>query len=93
MWRLEESGIHNSVALFGSSLHDKQKLLIDLSGAMNIYLLMDNDEAGKKASQNIFEKCYKTYNIFNIEIDHNDVAEMRVGEVIDIIIPQIKDKY
>jgi len=93
VWRLEESGIHNSVALFGSSLHDKQKLLIDLSGAMSIYLLMDNDEAGKKASQNIFEKCYKTYNIFNIEIDHNDVAEMRVGEVIDIIIPQIKDKY
>jgi 5S rRNA maturation endonuclease (ribonuclease M5) len=93
VWRLEESGIHNSVALFGSSLHEKQKLLIDLSGAMSIYVLMDNDEAGKKASQNIFDKCYKTYNVFNIEIDHNDVAEMSVSEVKDIISPQIKDKY
>jgi len=93
VWRLEESGIHNSLALFGSVLQEKQKLLIDLSGAMTIYILMDNDDAGKKATEKIFNKCYKTYNIVNIEIDHNDVAEMSVHEVRDIISPQIKDKY
>jgi 5S rRNA maturation endonuclease (ribonuclease M5) len=93
VWRLEESGIHNSVALFGSVLQEKQKLLIDLSGAMTIYVLMDNDEAGKKATEKIFNKCYKTYNIVNIEIDHNDVADMKIHEVQDIIAPQIKDKY
>jgi hypothetical protein len=27
VWRLEESGIHNSLALFGASLKDKQKML------------------------------------------------------------------
>jgi 5S rRNA maturation endonuclease (ribonuclease M5) len=93
VWRLEEAGIHNSVALFGSVLQDKQKLLIDLSGAMSIYVLMDNDDAGKKASEKIHEKCNKTYNIYNIDIDHPDVAEMSVEEVKEIIVPQIRDKY
>lgn len=93
VWRLEEAGIHNSAALFGSVLQDKQKLLLDLSGAMTIYVLMDNDEAGKKASSKIYDKCNKTYNVYNIDIDHPDVAEMTVQEVKEIIIPQIKDKY
>lgn len=93
VWRLEEAGIHNSVALFGSVLQDRQKLLIDLSGAMSVYILMDNDEAGKKAAQKIYDKCHKTYNIYNIDIDHPDVAEMTVQEVKEIIVPQIRDKY
>jgi 5S rRNA maturation endonuclease (ribonuclease M5) len=93
VWRLEEAGIHNSVALFGSVLQDKQKLLVDLSGAMTIYVLMDNDEAGKKASNKIYEKCNRTYNVYNIDIDHPDVAEMTVDEIKEIIIPQIKDKF
>jgi 5S rRNA maturation endonuclease (ribonuclease M5) len=93
VWRLEEAGIHNSVAIFGASLQDKQKLLIDLSGAMTIYTLMDNDDAGKKAAQKIYEKCHKTYNISNIEIDHLDVGDMSINEIVEIIAPQIKDKY
>lgn len=93
VWRLEEAGIHNSVALFGSVLQDKQKLLVDLSGAMTIYVLMDNDDAGKKASNKIYEKCSRTYNVYNIDIDHPDVAEMTVDEIKEIIIPQIRDKF
>lgn len=93
VWRLEEAGIHNSLALFGSVLQEKQKLIIDTTGAMSIYLLMDNDDAGKKAADKIYEKCHKTYNIYRIDIDHADVAEMTVAEVKEIIAPQIKDKY
>ena len=93
VWRLEESGIHNSVAIFGSVLQEKQKLLLDISGAMTIYLLMDNDEAGKQAEQKIYDKCYKTYNISKIDIDHTDVAEMTIEEVKQIIAPQIQERY
>lgn len=93
VWRLEEAGIHNSVALFGSVLQDKQKLLLDISGAMSIYMLMDNDDAGKKASEKIYDKCSKTYNVYRIDIDHPDVADMTVSEVKEIISPQIRDKY
>ncbi|NBW09728.1 MAG: toprim domain-containing protein [Caulobacteraceae bacterium] len=91
VWRLEEAGIHNSVALFGSSLKDKQKMLLDISGAMSIITIMDNDEAGQKAAQQIYAKCNRIYNIANIEIkDYEDIGEMKIEEINQIIKPQIE---
>jgi 5S rRNA maturation endonuclease (ribonuclease M5) len=89
VWRLEEAGIHNSVAIFGSSMSDKQKLLIDSSGAMNIILLMDNDDAGQKACKQITEKCKKIYRIYSPTFDGPDVGELSVDEIKNSIIPQI----
>jgi 5S rRNA maturation endonuclease (ribonuclease M5) len=90
VWRLEESNIHNSVAIFGSSLSDKQKMLLDISGALSVILLMDNDEAGHKAREAIIKKCSKTYNIFTINISKNDVGSMSIEEIKSEIIPQIE---
>lgn len=81
VWRLEEAGIHNSVAIFGSSLSDRQKMILDASGAMTIITMMDNDEAGKKASELIKQKCYKTYNVKNIEFPAQDIAELSVDYI------------
>lgn len=96
VWKLEESGIHNSVALFGSNLSDKQKMLIDISGAMKIVVIMDNDDPGKKAAEQIIAKCNKTYNIENIDLSlldlpqsYNDIAEMNTKDIIDHIKPII----
>jgi 5S rRNA maturation endonuclease (ribonuclease M5) len=87
VWRLEEAGIHNSVAIFGSSLGDKQKMLLDISGAMTIITLMDNDEAGKKAAEIILQKCQRTYNIKHIYLkDYTDIADMP----LDIVVKEIK---
>lgn len=87
VWRLEENNIHNSVAIFGSSLSDRQKTLLDSSGAMNLVILTDNDEAGIKASEQIKNKCQNTYRIFVPKISKNDVGEMTPQE-IDIEIKQ-----
>lgn len=81
VWRLEEAGIHNSVAIFGSNFSDRQKILLDGSGAMTIITIMDNDEAGKKAALSIKEKCKNTYNVINIEINKSDIAEMSMEEI------------
>lgn len=81
VWRLEENGIHNSVGMFGSSLSDRQKILLDSSGAMTLILLTDNDEAGKKASEQIIKKCQNTYRIFTPKISKSDVAEMTPEEI------------
>jgi 5S rRNA maturation endonuclease (ribonuclease M5) len=93
VWRLEEAGIHNSVAIFGSSLSDKQKMLLDISGALSLVLIMDNDDAGKKAVENIKAKCNKTYNIFPISIQYDDVASMTIDQIKHEIIPQINKLY
>jgi len=91
VWRLEESGIHNSVAIFGSSLADKQKMLLDISGAMTIITIMDNDEAGKSATQQIYNKCNRTYNIKSIDLkEHNDIGSMTVQQIKEQILPLIE---
>jgi 5S rRNA maturation endonuclease (ribonuclease M5) len=87
VWKLEENGIHNSVAIFGSSLGDRQKILLDSSGAMVIIVLTDNDDAGHKAAEQITGKCKNTYRVFRINISTNDVAEM----TSDQIKTEIKD--
>lgn len=81
VWKLEENGIHNSVAIFGSSLSDMQKMILDSSGAMNIVILTDNDEAGKKAAQQIKSKCQNTYRIFIPQISKPDIADMTTQEI------------
>lgn len=81
VWRLEENNIHNSVAIFGSSLSDRQKILLDSSGAMNLVVLTDNDEAGLKAAQQIKQKCQNTYRIFIPTISKNDIGEMTSEEI------------
>jgi len=92
VWRLEEAGITNSVAMFGSSLSDRQKMLLDISGAMTIITIMDNDDAGRNASDKIFKKCEKTYNIFDIKINYPDLGEMTI-EQIDTEIKPLLRKY
>lgn len=81
VWRLEENNICNSVAIFGSSLSDRQKILLDSSGAMNLIILTDSDEAGKKAAEQIKNKCKNTYRVFVLKISKNDVGEMTKEEI------------
>ena len=91
VWRLEESGIHNSVAIFGSNMSDIQKMLIDTSGAMSIFVLTDKDVAGDKAAEQIINRCKNTYRVFRITPSANDVAEMTVQEINEKIKPQIEN--
>lgn len=81
VWRLEENGIHNSVAIFGSSLSDRQKILLDSSGAMTLIVLTDNDDAGRKAAEQIKLKCQNTYRVFIPTISKNDIGEMNREEI------------
>lgn len=81
VWKLEENNIHNSVAIFGCSLSDRQKVILDSSGAMNIVILTDNDEAGYKAAEQIKKKCEKTYNIYQPQISKTDIGEMTSEEI------------
>lgn len=81
VWRLEENGIHNSVAIFGSSMSDRQKFYLDSSGAMNLVILTDNDDAGRTAAEKIKSKCQNTYRIIIPSITKPDVGEMTKDEI------------
>ena len=91
VWRLEEAGIKNSVAIFGSSMSNHQKLLIDSSGAMNIVVLTDNDEAGTKAYEQINDKCKDIYRMYRPKFDADDIGEMSIENIQKQILPTVKD--
>lgn len=90
VWRLEEASIHHSVAIFGSSLSDRQKMILDASGAMSIIILTDNDDAGRKAAETIKLKCQNTYKIFIPNISKNDIAEMSLDDIDKEIKPYLE---
>jgi 5S rRNA maturation endonuclease (ribonuclease M5) len=81
VWKLQENNIHNSIGLFGCNLSDRQKLILDSSGAMTLFIITDNDEAGKKAAKEIQEKCTNTYRLFFPEISKSDIGEMTHTEI------------
>lgn len=91
VWKLEEHDIHNSVGIFGSSLSDRQKIILDSSGAMNIVILTDNDEAGSKAAIQIKNKCQNTYRVFIPKISKPDIAEMTADEINEQIKEALKN--
>lgn len=96
VWRLEEAGIHNAVALFGAHLSTNQKKIIDASGAFSIVCLLDNDAAGIKGAKKIYEECSKMYRVYFPEFNENDIADMNVDIVtsdIKPLISQIGDIY
>lgn len=90
IWKLEEAGIHNGVALFGSHLSNQQKIILDTSGAYGLFVIMDNDPAGVKATQQIINKCESIYNIYSYNTPNNDIGEMTVKEIQKNIIPLIR---
>ena len=89
VWRLEEAGIHNSVAIFGTALNQSQKDLLDGLGAMSLIILMDNDEAGENAASKIIDTCSNQYRIYKPIINTNDIGEMNLNDIRSLILPQV----
>jgi 5S rRNA maturation endonuclease (ribonuclease M5) len=90
--RLEESGIHNSLAVFGADLSEKQLNELYKYEIYTVNLLFDNDDAGKLAVTNISKKLDRIFNVNVIKVadEHNDVGELTIPQVKAIIEPQIK---
>lgn len=86
-WRLEESGIHNSVALFGGELSDGQEFLLEKLGVMNIIVIMDGDEAGKAHAERIISKTKDFYNVRSIHLDSGDIADLSIDQIHRDIVP------
>tara|TARA_R110002096_G_scaffold15466_6_gene53823 strand:- start:8505 stop:9623 length:1119 start_codon:yes stop_codon:yes gene_type:complete len=90
VWKLEESGIKNSVAMFGTYLSEGQKDLLDMVGAMSLVVLTDNDKAGRIGAQSILKQCAKTYRLYFPNIKDNDVGDMTSDSITSEIQPIIQ---
>lgn len=90
LWRLEECGIHNSVAIFGCELSDEQQILLEKTGAMSVILLLDNDEPGRSAVKEMTKKLSRCYDIYSPKYSTHDVGEMNCEQIQNEIVPIIK---
>lgn len=87
IWRLEEAGVHNGVAVFGTDVTEEQIALIESSWCMNIIVCFDNDKAGKKAKEAIKKRFEKTHRLFFPEIEANDLGDLSTEQIKKTIFP------
>lgn len=88
MW---QAGAKNVVGLFGSNLSDSQEFLIQKTGALRIYILMDNDESGvgQKARQKIEEKMENLFEVNHLYTETKDVGDMEIDEIKERVLSQL----
>lgn len=88
--RLWESGIKNCVGIFGSHLSDSQEFLLQRTGATNIVILTDNDDAGNVCRSEIRDRLRNFFNIIDLVPDKKDVGEMTLEEINEKIKPKLE---
>jgi len=93
VWRMHEAGHKNCVGIFGSSINDDQLLLLEQSGALNVVILTDSDEAGNKACDQIIKKCGRRFNYYRPNISTKDVGDMSVKQIKEELHPQLKGLF
>lgn len=81
VWKLEEAGIHNSVAIFGLELYDSQQIILESSGAMTAVLLLDNDEPGRNATIKLKEQLRRCYKIVVPSLPAKDIGEISISDI------------
>ena len=91
VWRLEEAGIHNSVATFGTYFSEGHRDILDNSGALGILILTDPDSAGKIAVETITKMTETSYNLYVPDFRETfDVGENNVRKVKEKMLPYIE---
>jgi 5S rRNA maturation endonuclease (ribonuclease M5) len=90
VWRLEEAGFKMGLAMLGTSLTDEQQILLEMSGAMNLIIVTNNDDAGKRSDIQLKEQLGRTFRLFFTKPTNNDLGATSVDEVKKLIGPLVK---
>ena len=77
------------MGMFGCSLGEQQRIILERSGALNLVVMTDADEAGQKAKEKISQQCDRMYNIQFVDLPQKDVGDMSVEEINNHITPQL----
>lgn len=79
--RLEDNNIHNSIAIFGTTITPKQKELLEQLGVINLIVLLDNDEAGQKAKGNLQEEFRRDFRLHFPVLIGKDIGQGHVEDI------------
>ena len=88
VWRLYENGFKSVVATMGSSISDEQvKLLLKLG--RKVICIGDNDKAGKRLNQGIYNRLYKFLNV--VKIDMSEFTDVYKASPCDLDFDDIDE--
>ncbi len=91
VWKLEEAGIHNAVALFGTNLTDEQRVILERSGALSAVVLLDGDKAGKDAMAIIKGQLERQFRLFFPDVTGTgDLGDLQTDSITSDIKPIIE---
>jgi len=90
VWRLEEAGIHNSVAMFGVNLSSAHQTLLAQAQCMSIVCLLDNDEAGQIACKKIKEEYGRLFRMYFPRFNKHDMGDMNTDAITSEIKPLLR---
>lgn len=93
VWRMHEAGFKQTIGIFGCSISDDQLLLLENSGALNLIILTDSDDAGNKACDQIIKKCGRRFNYHRPKISAKDVGDMTIEQIKTELNPQIQGVF
>lgn len=89
VWRLEEAGVRNSVAMFGNELSDPQQIVLERSGATTVVLFPHRDEAGEASRRQVERELGRSYRLRFIDPQGKDVGEMAAQDIERDIVPAL----
>lgn len=90
MW-LVQAGIRNVVALLGSYLSEDQKWILEHMG-VPVFLMLDNDDAGRKGRDFIGSFISKSLPVKVVEYEGDQPSDMQ-PDLVQQAISQAKDYY
>lgn len=90
VWRLEEAGITNGVAVFGTDLADQQQVILERSGAMCVVILTNSDTAGQEAAAEIEKQLCRSFRVERPALPAKDLGEIRPKDVSGLLNPIIE---
>jgi len=90
VWRLEENGIHNSVAIFKNSISEQQINKLLNTEIMSLVVLLDNDPAGMEGTKQIYQELSPFVRLFFPTIQGNDIGSLKKDHITNDILPLIQ---
>jgi hypothetical protein len=96
VWALQQAGLPIGLATYGTALDDNQIRLLNMTGALSIILIGDNDKAGHEFNVINTQKLRSMFDIHTIIPCKNDIGDMTIEEIKQQIKPvciQCKEKW
>ena len=87
VWRLEEAGVRNAVAMFGCELNDPQQVVLERSGALTVVCFPHKDEAGERSRRQIERELGRSFRLHFYDLPNKDLGEMDAQHVRRDVVP------